>query len=228
MGTAVVFDLDNTLYEEKAAKVAGECAVAEALTHDLGTDLPDALSAYIAAKRHVLSQRDLGPARNERWRWANELVHDEARARELHDLYWDVVIERITPYADAVVALPLLRALGASLWIATNEHAAVQERKLRALGLTDAFDDVVSADVVGHEKPSADFFTHLADRIATDDVLFVGDNPRTDIVGACAAGYRTAWLKRGDFARLDITTIPGCEPTYEIEYLTELIGIVSG
>ena len=34
---AIVFDLDNTLYDEKSAKVAGECAVAEALTTDLRT-----------------------------------------------------------------------------------------------------------------------------------------------------------------------------------------------
>ncbi|HYD09529.1 MAG TPA: HAD family hydrolase [Acidimicrobiales bacterium] len=227
--TAVVFDLDNTLYAEKDAKVAGECAIAEALTHDLATDVPTALDLFIAAKSRVLARRDLGPLRGERWRWVNELLDDEPRARELHDLYWDTVLARIVPYADALIALPLLRQEHASLWIATNEHEAVQARKLATLELAHHFDGVISADTVGHEKPSAEFFAHLADVIGHDDagdVLFVGDNPNTDIVGACAAGHRTAWLRRGEFAKIDLTTIPGCTPTHQIDHLTELVALV--
>ena len=183
---AVVFDLDDTLYEEKAAKVAGECAVATSVAEREGWTVPDALARFLAAKRAVLRRRDLGPARNERWRWVAELIGDEAEAHRLADLYWTAMLERIEPYVDAAITLPLL-AERAALWIATNEHAAVQERKLARLGLTQHFSGVISADAVGHDKPAREFFAAVVDRVGSS-AIFVGDNPVTDIVGRARPG----------------------------------------
>ena len=197
---AIVFDLDDTLYEEKAAKVAAECAIARRLA-DL-TGLPDhlALAAFIRAKRTILARRqELGPQRNDRRRWIEQALveHDvEANAALLDDLvesYWSTMVAAIRPYADAELALPALAAR-ASLWIATNEHGAVQQRKLERLGLGRHVTGVLTADVVGAEKPDPRFFAALgrARGAEPDAVVFVGDNPRNDVAGAVAAGLRTA------------------------------------
>jgi putative hydrolase of the HAD superfamily len=83
---------------------------------------------------------------------------------------------------------------------------------------------VISADEVGHEKPSPEFFAYLTARVGggPESVVFVGDNPRTDIVGAGAAGLRSIHFRRGSYARFDLTSIPKCEPTWSIDYLTQI------
>jgi FMN phosphatase YigB (HAD superfamily) len=136
--TAVVFDLDDTLYEEKGPKVAAECAVAAGLAGPLDMSIADALAVFLEAKRDVLKQRDLGPARNERQRWISHalVAHgaDDGRlAEELEAHYWVALLDNVRPYADAVIALPPL-AERFDLWIATNEHRRYQELKLERLG----------------------------------------------------------------------------------------------
>jgi hypothetical protein len=76
--TAVVFDLDDTLYEEKGPKVAAECAVAAGLAIALDVTVAEALAVFLAAKREVLDRRELGPARNERQRWISHALASRA------------------------------------------------------------------------------------------------------------------------------------------------------
>lgn len=133
------------------------------------------------------------------------------------------MLDHVRPYADAVIALPAL-ARRFDLWIATNEHRRYQELKLERLGLSKFFVGVISADEVGHEKPAIGFFSHLTARVGGDpgSVVFVGDNPRTDIVGACAAGLKSVHFRRGSYAKFDLTSIPGCQPTRSVDYLTQI------
>ena len=229
---AVVFDLDDTLYEEKAAKVAAECAVAAGIADRTGLPLPAALSAFLASKRMVLSEHALGPARIERGRWiahalAEASIADDHLAVELEETYWATLLSRIEAYADAVIAVPHLAATY-DLWVATNELRSYQRLKLERLGLATHFRGFVSADEVGHEKPAPEFFCHLAEVVGEppESVVFVGDNPLTDVLGACRAGLRSVFFRRGAFASFDVGSVPGCAPTWQIDYLTEIAGLL--
>lgn len=226
--TSVVFDLDDTLYEEKAAKVAAECRVASRLAERLGVADAEALTLFVAAKRETLRQRHLGPARNDRRRWIaaaleRRSLHDDVLVERLATEYWATLFDNLRPYADALIALPVL-ADRFELWIATNEHQAQQQLKLDRLGIAGYFAGVVSADQVGHEKPAPEFFAHLAEVLGKkpESIVFVGDNPRTDIVGACQAGLRCIHFRRGAYANFDLSSLPGCEPTWTVDYLTEI------
>jgi putative hydrolase of the HAD superfamily len=74
------------------------------------------------------------------------------------------------------------------------------EDKLRALGLGDHFDVVVSAvdPDVGAFKPDARGFLVAAGRwnLQAGEVLYVGDRPDVDARGAAAAGMPCAVLTR--------------------------------
>lgn len=231
--TIVVFDLDDTLYEEKAPKVAAECAVAVLLADRIEVSHGEALAEFLASKRRLLKDRDLGTARNDRRLWAADAlvargIDDDAFADELVEAYWSTLLDHARPYADALIALPL-PADRFELWIATNEHELDQRRKLDRLGLADYFLGVVSADQVGHEKPSAEFFAHLTEalRAEPDAVVVVGDNPHTDIVGACRAGLRCIHFRRGAYAKFDTRSVAGCVPTWTVDYLTEIAPLLT-
>lgn len=227
---AIVFDLDDTLYAEKAAKVAAECAVACRLSAIFDEPEHIALAAFLGAKKTVLARDELGPARNDRRRWIEQALVDHdvevdgALVDDLLESYWSTMVAAVRPYADAELALPAL-ATRASLWIATNEHGAVQQRKLERLGIREHFRGVLTADVVGAEKPDPRFFVALSSalEVPSDSVVFVGDNPRTDVAGALAAGMRVAWFRRGPYTH----HVDGAvRPTWIVDYLTELIELV--
>ena len=54
-----------------------------------------------------------------------------------------------------------------------------------------------------------------------DGVLFVGDNPVTDIDGARAFGMRTAWVSRGRQFPADLRP-----PDYVVESVLDLAGVL--
>jgi putative hydrolase of the HAD superfamily len=69
---------------------------------------------------------------------------------------------------------------------------------LHRCGLGAFFDGHVSAIAAGAAKPDARIFAALRDLagVPADEILHVGDDPITDVVGARQAGMQTAWLNR--------------------------------
>ena len=98
--------------------------------------------------------------------------------------------------ADAEPTLHALRSLGLCLGLVTNGAADTQRRKLRAIGLADAFDAVVISAEVNRRKPDAAIFHLAVARLGTspDRAWFVGDHPVIDVDGARRAGLTAVWL----------------------------------
>jgi FMN hydrolase / 5-amino-6-(5-phospho-D-ribitylamino)uracil phosphatase len=69
---------------------------------------------------------------------------------------------------------------------------------LKRCGLDAFFDGHVSAIAAGAAKPDARIFAALRDMagVPADQILHVGDDPITDVVGARQAGMQTVWLNR--------------------------------
>jgi FMN hydrolase / 5-amino-6-(5-phospho-D-ribitylamino)uracil phosphatase len=65
-------------------------------------------------------------------------------------------------------------------------------------GIGDFFEGHVTAIGAGAAKPDARIFAALRDMAGVDaeEILHVGDDPITDVVGARQAGMQTAWLNR--------------------------------
>ncbi|MFZ1391710.1 MAG: HAD family hydrolase [Dokdonella sp.] len=69
---------------------------------------------------------------------------------------------------------------------------------LGRIGLHEHFHFSVSAGALGVAKPASSIFLHACERLglAPENVLHVGDDPLTDVIGARSAGLRSAWLNR--------------------------------
>jgi putative hydrolase of the HAD superfamily len=97
--------------------------------------------------------------------------------------------------------LHLLDALDAGRipWGVVTNGSAAQLDRVRALGLAERPTCVVVSEVVGLRKPDPAIFLLGAERLGAGlgRTLFVGDNPKADIVGARRTGMRTAWLRHG-------------------------------
>lgn len=108
----------------------------------------------------------------------------------------------------------------ASLGIITNGFTELQTVRLEKTGLLNAFHHVIISEEVGIAKPDVGIFDHALTRMNNPErsqVLMVGDNPHSDILGGLNAGLDTCWLNATEQERPD-----GITPHYEVKSLTEL------
>ncbi len=95
--------------------------------------------------------------------------------------------------------LEVLRALKgkARLGIVSNFDGRLHS-VLSNLGLADFFEHVVVSSEVGSDKPSPGIFAHALKRFDLDarEVIFAGDDPEADWLGAERAGMSVFRLKR--------------------------------
>jgi len=70
--------------------------------------------------------------------------------------------------------------------IITNGFDESQGRKLNASGLAPYFDLVITSETTGHKKPDPRIFQYAMDKInvTNDEVIMIGDNPDSDMLGA--------------------------------------------
>jgi len=121
----------------------------------------------------------------------------------------------------------LLKSLdwaGIPFGIVTNGGAS-QLGKVRHLGLDHRARCVYVSALFGSRKPEPAIFLAAADDLGAHprDLLFVGDNPEADILGAARVGMQTAWLHRGRTWPHEI----GPPPDYTIARLEDLLWVTA-
>lgn len=141
-------------------------------------------------------------------------LSDESRALLLHRY------KSLPPFPDAVRALSSLKASGHFLAAFSNGDPDSLRALLESAGVRPLLDDVVSADEVKTFKPDPAVYAHAAERLGQSarNTWLVSSNP-FDIIGASAAGLRTAWVRRDPQAVFDPW---GVEPDVVVSTLEEL------
>lgn len=201
---AVVWDIDDTLFDYTAADRAGmrDHLATEGLL-DGGTTLEQALGRWREITdaqwaRYAAGETDWQGQRRDRVRvFLGESLSD-TEADAWFDRY-------VTHYEGAWAlfpdVLPVLDALVASHRhaVLSNSSLLVQDRKLRVLGVHDRFEAILCAAELGVSKPAAAAFHAACDALGLPPhrVAYVGDHPEIDGRGAADAGLLSVWIDRG-------------------------------
>ena len=233
---AVLFDLDDTLFDHSAASRAALLEVAASGVLD-GVE-PEGLVREFAVHNAacwtlaVAGELPLEHLRVERFRrilaaldaCGGSVAPDEALAAVMSGAYLTAYAQPRPAEVPGARAL-VLRLLGRGpVGIVTNGFPELVEGKLRSLDLLGVLDPVVVADRIELMKPRPDAFLAAVDRLGLTppDVLFVGDSLSSDVAGAAAAGLRSCWFDRR------ATGLPQGAPTPEfiVRRLEEVAAIV--
>lgn len=188
---AIVFDLDDTLYPLRRFVLSGFAAVAAVVARELGVP-PERVTRTLRRASRAARGREL----QQLCRRFSLPASDVARLVE--------IVREHTPHIqlprETVRVLAALRPRW-RLGVLTNGLAAIQRRKVAALGLAGLVDAVVFAAECGdgRGKPARAAFLTVLDRLGTpaDRTVFVGDDLDADIFGARRAGMRTIRVARG-------------------------------
>ncbi|SDK22613.1 HAD family hydrolase [Sediminibacillus albus] len=109
------------------------------------------------------------------------------------------------------------------LILLTNGSPDLQHTKLQlSPEIPPYFDQIVISGDFGKGKPDPAIFEHALQFVSAekDEVLMVGDNLMTDILGASRAGITSVWINRQEAQAKEVI------PSYEITSLDELFPII--
>jgi len=199
---AITIDLDDTLWPIGPVMLRAE----QRLDAWLRTHCPTVAAAYPIAAMRALRDRvaDENP----------ELAHDFTSQRLLclraamqphgyGEQHVDAAFaefyaarNEVECYGDA---LPALESMAARYPLVSLSNGNAD---LERIGLARFFHFSISSRSFGKAKPAAEIF-HAACAgldLPPAEVLHIGDDPALDVLGAHAAGLRSAWLNRSDAA----------------------------
>lgn len=188
----IIFDMDDTLYPEAEFVTSAHRAVAERVWQDFAVDIePELRRRFSDGQRGDLM--------------SSALVALGIKVRDdyVRDVLVPVYREHepvIQPYVETRPVLTQLRKQGYRLALLSDGLAAVQRRKLAALGLEKLFDEIVITDEIGRGawKPSTIGFERILNVMGIDgqDAMYVADNPNKDFYGPHRLGMRTVRIVR--------------------------------
>lgn len=181
----VIFDLDDTLYSEKAYVRSGFRAVSDFL----GGEYEDRLWKYFEAGK---------PAIDELLREIDE----QDKKEEALTIYRSHK-PKIHLYDGVKELLTVLRQKGFLIGIITDGRPEGQRNKITALGLEELVDDIIITDELGgvqFRKPCDIAFRIMQNRwrLPASQMLYVADNPAKDFQAPQQLSMKSVWFRNED------------------------------
>ena len=216
----LIFDLDDTLYDERQFVESGFRAVAAMAQQRWQLDA----AAGFQRLCQLLDSRGRGRIFDE-WLAPHNLatktnIRDCVRSYRLH---------------KPALTLPqahrdMLQSLPGPLYLVTDGHKVVQQNKLEALGLAPYFKRMFITHRFGikHAKPSTYCFELIqkAEQCRWQDLVYIGDNPAKDFVNLNKKGAQTVRILTG--CHKDVQAKPGYDAKTRLHTLTELMPLLKG
>ena len=211
----LVFDLDDTLYEEIQFVHSGFAAVARFLAKE------QRLKAGPLQKRMIelLEKNGRGKIFDDLLRekniYSRKLSQDCISVYRLHQPKL-----RLATCAKKCLA----RFKKTPKYVVTDGNKNTQSRKVKALGIEKSFRKIFISRRYGihNEKPSTHCFEKIAAlvKVPFSEVVYIGDNPRKDFVGIKKKGFKTIRIRTGEHRHVKVA--PAFEADAEIKSLCEL------
>ena len=209
MYKAMLFDLDDTLYNYSVLNITATEMVKRYAQEELGISGDEFSNAYQAARQAVKKRLGNVAACHNRLLYFQETLEylqcpPVLHAMEMYDIYCNYILRHMQLADGAEEFLQYLQANNVKIGICTDLTAHIQHRKIRKLQLEQYLDCLVTSEEVGAEKPNRNIFLLALQKldIRADEVCYIGDSYEKDIEGALACGI-TAWLygKRDGYDR---------------------------
>lgn len=214
--TAVLLDLDDTLYPEREFARGGFRAAAESLAAAVHRPADELFA--ICWQRFETGVRGSifdGILAELNVPHDTTLIDKLVRAYRLHE-------PQLVLFDDADRLLTSM-ASQYGLGLLTDGPADVQRRKVKALGLPRRIEAIVYSDDFGREhwKPSPIPYLELLRKLHVDPshAVYVGDNPKKDFIGARRLGLQTVRIRRPQTEHGHLEAQPGFEADHEIATL---------
>lgn len=195
---AIIFDLDNTLYNYDRCNELAEKKLIQMVSKDLLISQEVARNLLKNAKKNIKNQLgdDVAASHNRLLYMQNICEQMEANpliyAMKFYNCYWETMLEEMRPFDYVIPLFKKIHDKGLKIAILTDLTAHIQYRKLDKLGICDYIDCIVTSEEAGAEKPSNRMFELALKKLQVEqnEALMVGDSVKKDIEGAKQCNIR--------------------------------------
>ncbi len=199
---AIIFDLDDTLYDCSGTLVLkSKKLAAKIISKAIKCSETEALKLQLELEDH------LGPKADISREIANQYNLPEDFCEEISNTINTLEVEGATLFPDTMASIHELKRIGYKLFLVTFGNREMQEKKIKALGLERAFDKIIITDnPLGKEKCFREILTKYD--LKPEQVLCVGDKIKDEIEVGKKLGMHTALMKHGrhyNFYKSEIT-----------------------
>ena len=192
---AVVFDLDNTIYNYDECHIVAMKQLEEYVCDKYGLNKVDFRKNFELAKVEVKKLLGNTGASHNRMLYMQIFLEKINQspveyALELYDIYWRAMLEKMTPFKYVMPLMKQLKHRKIEIGILTDLTAHIQHRKIKKLCITEYIDAIVTSEEVGAEKPSSIAFSRIIQKLHCnpEEILMIGDSQKKDIDGAVNVG----------------------------------------
>ena len=219
----LLFDLDDTLYEEEQFVESGFIKVAEFVEDEFKIEK----EVYYRILIDIFNGGSRGNIFNLALERAN-VVYEENIIRAMVKIYREHN-PKIRLAEDVKLLLIKLRRIY-SLGIITDGYFEVQKKKVQALRLEEMFDSIIYTDEYGREYWKPDVFGYKLAlkefRVLSEEAIYIGDNPYKDFIGAKKIGIPTVRILQPGREYYKVRLDKEYEADYEIRELHEITDVL--
>ena len=189
--SALLFDMDNTLFDLVGAQIASCNEIVRFLGHDDGEEL----FSYFLRPVHGFESHE-----NIRQYMEERNIPIDGTYEKACRIYETEKLRHIAPYPGVPETLRHLYDRGFPMCIVTDAHSRDATLRLEKIGLLPFFAGMVAYDMVKVKKPAPDPFLAALGMMQASpgSALLIGDSIRRDIEPCARLGIRTVYARYGD------------------------------
>ena len=176
--TVIVFDLDDTLYNELDYLKSAYIEISKELKPNNWEQLYARLFSIYRNKQDVF-----------------EFISStfQLDKKELIRKYRNH-IPNINPFDGVIETLRKIKDSKGKLAIITDGRSITQRNKLKKLGLLSYFDYVIISEEIGTEKPNESNYKKIEDHFNLETYFYIADNFKKDFIAPKKLGWKTIAL----------------------------------
>jgi 2-haloacid dehalogenase len=188
----IVFDVNESLLDLESVSPIFERIFGEKRAMRLWYANLILYAEALTLARDYVPLSEIGEAVMQMMAAAGGIAVTESDKRDLTDAF-----ASMPPYPEVPGALTRLSDAGFRLFTLTGNLPEIQARQLKADGIVQCFEQCFSVDAVGRHKPAPEAYAYVESQLGAkpSELLLVACHT-WDIIGAVAAGWRAALIKR--------------------------------
>jgi len=231
MKKAILFDLDNTLYDYNPAQEAGLLGAKKILKKEINLPYKKFDKLYSISKKEIYRELSgTASAHNKVLHFQRliEKTHNTVDPRivlQLYDAYWNNFFKKMKLREGAIKTLKELKEKGLKIAIVSDLTTHIQLRKLKKLKIDKYVDILVTSEEAGSEKPHAIMFLLTLNKLdlKPSDVFFVGDDLVRDMEGANSVGIDSVLITK---SKINLLKTDFRKPNFKIKNVIDLIELL--
>lgn len=206
MKSALLVDLDDSLYSYAPAEAAARKRLCVAVAADLGVEPATAETWLLAARDAVKRRIDGRGSSHSRLLYLHEMIQTRRRCdallhvRRWDRIFWGAFIEAAEMRPGALALLDRWRARGGLVALVTDLTLEVQLWKVEAMGLASRIDALVVSEEVFADKPARAPVELALERlgVSAEACVMIGDDEKKDGGAARELGIPFYKVDTGD------------------------------